>query len=161
MDRWPPLFLKTTTTIATMGNRPLPDFVGRKCRYGGQTLALFHFALNFFLAKFFNRHFLDFGWSTMISEHFEKVKHQFVSPDMLTKWLLVSKKDNLSHFILWIEVFLIVYSYDIRENHLHGQPFKSRSDFMFYCLTWKSSFSRFYSHMTSHWQMPCPDIFNR
>ena len=115
---------------------------------------------------------LDFEGSTIISEQFEQVKHHAVCltwhviemTHWQNKW---SQKKNpgtiLSYlkFFFWIEVHVVLKEfyvfYGTRGNYLHAQPFKSRCDFKFYCL---KTGIRFYSHMTSHWQMLFSDIFN-
>ena len=104
---WPALSLKkiktkTKTKTKTIGKRSLL-FEGVQGR-GGCTQArlwrFFYFTLNFFLMKFFSRYFLDFKWSTMIYEHFEQDKHQFVWPNVLTKRLVTEKRTILSYLIL-------------------------------------------------------------
>ena len=60
---------------------------------------------------------LDFEGSTIISEQFQEVKHQFVSPDMLLKWLIGKTNGHeesrynfelFQVFFLWIEVHVIL-----------------------------------------------------
>lgn len=58
----------------------------------------FFFALTFFLVKFFSGDFLDFEWSTIISEHFEQDKHQLVWSDMFAKRLVTEQRTILSYF---------------------------------------------------------------
>ena len=114
---------------------------------------------------------LDFEGSTMTSGQFEQVKHQFVWPDMLLKRLIGKTSGHWERLLVqfwaiscffFIEVHVVLKEvyvfYGTRGNHLHShQPFKSRHDFKFYCL---KKVIRFYSHMTSYWQMLFSDIFN-
>ena len=101
---------------------------------------------------------LDFEGSTIISEQFEQVKHQFVWPDMLLK-RLINKSNGLRKRLLkynfelfrglffWIEVHVVLKEVHVfsgtQGNHLHAQSFKSRCDFKFYCL---KKIICFYSH---------------
>ena len=74
----------------TIGKR----FLSPYCLRGGggctQTILcrFFFFALTFFLVKIFSGDFLDFEWSTIISEHFEQDKHQLVWSDTFAKRLV-------------------------------------------------------------------------
>lgn len=98
---WPPPSLqkiKNQNKTKTIGKRTLL-FEGVQGRGGGTQARLwrfFSFTLNFFLMRFFSRYFLDSEWSTMIYEHFEQDKHQFVWPNVLAKRPVTEKRTILS-----------------------------------------------------------------
>ena len=91
-------------------------------------------------------------WHVIEMTHWQNKWSQKKNPGTILSYL---------KFFFWIEVHVVLKEfyvfYGTRGNYLHAQPFKSRCDFKFYCL---KTGIRFYSHMTSHWQMLFSDIFN-
>ena len=108
--------------------------------------------------------------STIISEQFEKVKHQFVWPDMLLKWL-IGKTNGHEESRYKFELFQVFFfgsryvwllkkfmSFMAHEETTFMLNLSSQGATLnFYCL---KKIICFYSHMTSHWQMLFSDIFN-